>query len=83
MFTWRRVELAFERIISRINLIQAKMKDLEQWCPPEKVDFLKDRKSQAAVERSIQVIIQAVLDICIQFVKFLELEPPIIGRKCY
>jgi len=68
--------LAFDRIISRLNLIQAKMKDLKQWCPNEKDKFLKDRKGQAAVERNIQVIIQAILEICIQFVKLLELEPP-------
>jgi len=68
--------MAYERIITRINIIEQKILELEKWCPKEKEKYLNDKKLQAAIERNIQVIIQAILDICIQFIKLLKLDPP-------
>ena len=68
--------MAYERIISRINIIEQKIAEIEDWCPKEKEQFISDKKVQAAIERNISVIIQAILDICIQFIKLFNLDPP-------
>lgn len=68
--------MAYERIISRINIIEQKIFEIEDWCPKEKEQYIADKKVQAAIERNIQVIIQAILDICIQFIKLFKLDLP-------
>jgi uncharacterized protein YutE (UPF0331/DUF86 family) len=68
--------VAYERIIARINIIDQKIAEIKDWCPKEKEQYISDKKGQAAIERNIQVIIQAILDICIQFIKLFKIGPP-------
>ncbi|TFH26611.1 MAG: DUF86 domain-containing protein [Promethearchaeota archaeon] len=68
--------MAYERILTRIDIIENKLNDLEEWLPLTVEEYLKDKKGQAAIERSLQIIIQAIMDIAIQLLKYFKLEPP-------
>jgi uncharacterized protein YutE (UPF0331/DUF86 family) len=68
--------MAYERIIQRIAFIENQLELLERWKPKNKKDFLDDLKLQAAIERNMQNIIEATIQICTQLVKFFNLGPP-------
>jgi uncharacterized protein YutE (UPF0331/DUF86 family) len=68
--------MAYERIITRIDIIEDKLHNLNQWLPITIEEYLLDKKVQAAIERSLQIIIQAIIDIGIQMIKFFKLDPP-------
>jgi uncharacterized protein YutE (UPF0331/DUF86 family) len=68
--------VAYERILQRIAFIENQLNLLEEWSPGNKEEFLGDLKLQAAIERKIQNIIEAVIQICTQLVKFFNLGPP-------
>lgn len=68
--------MAYERIIQRIAFIENQLELLERWKPKNKKEFLDDLKLQAAIERNMQNIIEAIIQICIQLVKFFNLGPP-------
>ena len=68
--------MAYERIITRITIIEEKLNNLNEWLPSTIEEYIKDKKGQAAIERSLQIIIQAVIDIAIQLIIYFKLEPP-------
>jgi len=68
--------VAYERILQRIAFIEHQLNLLRQWVPENKEEFLGDLKLQAAIERNMQNIIEAIIQICIQLVKFFNLGPP-------
>lgn len=68
--------MAYERILQRIAFIEHQLNLLRQWVPENKEEFLGDLKLQAAIERNMQNIIEAIIQICIQLVKFFNLGPP-------
>lgn len=68
--------MAYNRIIARIEIIEEKLSDLEQWLPLSLNQYMEDKKGQAAIERTIQIIMQAIIDISIQFLKLFKLEIP-------
>ena len=68
--------MAYERIITRIDVIESRLVDLDEWLPHSIDDYLRDKKCQAAIERTLQVIIQASIDISIQLLKYFKMEPP-------
>lgn len=68
--------MAYERILQRIDYIEGQLNLLKKWKPESKEDFIKDRKLEAAVEHTMQNIIEAIIQICTQLVKYFELGPP-------
>ncbi|MFO7796306.1 MAG: HepT-like ribonuclease domain-containing protein [Promethearchaeati archaeon] len=68
--------MAYERILQRIAFIENQLNLLGLWTPENKEVFLGDLKLQAAIERNMQNIIEAIIQICIQLVKFFNLGPP-------
>ncbi|TFG21017.1 MAG: DUF86 domain-containing protein [Promethearchaeota archaeon] len=68
--------MALERIVRRIDILVASLRKIEKWLPDTKEEFELNEIMQAAIERSLQVSIEAILDICIQLVKLLELGTP-------
>jgi len=68
--------MAYERIITRISIIEEKLNNLSEWLPSKIEEYLEDKKGQAAIERSLQIIIQAIIDISIQLIVYFKLEPP-------
>jgi len=75
-YIWRRSKMAYERILQRIDYIEGQLNLLKKWKPESKEDFIKDRKLEAAVEHTMQNIIEAIIQICTQLVKYFELGPP-------
>ncbi|MBD3193590.1 MAG: DUF86 domain-containing protein [Candidatus Lokiarchaeota archaeon] len=76
IYIWRRSKMAYERILQRIAFIENQLKLLENWAPENREDFLGDLKLQAAIERNMQNIIEAIIQICTQLVKYFNLGPP-------
>jgi uncharacterized protein YutE (UPF0331/DUF86 family) len=68
--------MAYERIVQRIGYIESELDLFEEWRPERKQDFLSDLKLQAAIERKMQNIIEAIIQICTQLVKLFNLGPP-------
>ena len=68
--------MVYEKIVTLIGIIESKLDLLETWLPDSVEDYTRDMKGQAAIERTIQVIIQAAIDISIQLIKFFNIEPP-------
>lgn len=68
--------MAYNRILSRLDFIENQAIYLKEWIPASKEKFLADTKTQAAIERYIQTSIEAILEICIQFVKYFNLGTP-------
>jgi uncharacterized protein YutE (UPF0331/DUF86 family) len=68
--------VAYERILQRIAFIENQLKLLKNWAPENREEFLADLKLQAAVERNMQNIIEAIMQICTQLVKYFNLGPP-------
>lgn len=65
-----------ERVISRIGIIEEKLSNMRNWLPDSIDEYLNNKKTQAAIEREIQIIIQSMIDICIQLVVILNKGPP-------
>jgi uncharacterized protein YutE (UPF0331/DUF86 family) len=68
--------MAYERILQRVAFIESRLKLLEEWIIEDKEEFLKNLKLQAAIERNMQIIIEAIIQICVQLVKYYDLGPP-------
>ena len=68
--------MALERIVRRLDILVASIRKIENWLPNTIKEYKANEIIQAAIERNLQVSIEAILDICIQLVKFLELGTP-------
>ena len=68
--------MALERIVRRLDILVASIRKIENWLPVTIKEYEANEIIQAAIERNLQVSIEAILDICIQLVKFLELGTP-------
>lgn len=68
--------MAYERIIRRIGFIEHQLTLIKDWRPPSLEIFLNDEKLQAAIEHKIQIIIEAIIQICVQLINILKLGPP-------
>lgn len=75
-YIWSQLKVAYERILQRIGYIENKLNLIEQWKPEKKGVYLRDLKLQAAIERNMQNIIEAIIQICVQLVKLFNLGPP-------
>ena len=49
---------------------------IKKWIPHTLEEFETDERTQSAIERCLQVSIEAILEICIQLVKLLRLGTP-------
>ena len=68
--------MAYERIINRIAFIQTNLRLLEELIPSNIELFINNQTIQLAIERLLQIIIEAIMDICIQLVGYLNLGIP-------
>lgn len=68
--------MAYERIIRRIAFIEHQLNLFQKWLPKTQEEFSENLLLQAAMAHQIQIIVQAIIQICVQLVKFFELGPP-------
>ena len=68
--------MALERIVRRLDILVASIRKIENWLPVTIKEYEANEIIQAAIERNLQISIEAILDICIQLVKLLELGTP-------
>lgn len=68
--------MAYERIINRIAFIQTNLRLLEELIPLNIELYINNRTIQLATERLLQIEIEAIMDICIQLVGYLNLGIP-------
>jgi uncharacterized protein YutE (UPF0331/DUF86 family) len=68
--------MALEKIINRTDIVQINIERIKKWIPSTLEEFLSDERTQSAIERCLQVSIEAIMDVCIQLVKFLKLGTP-------
>lgn len=68
--------MAYERIIKRIAYIENQLRLFNEWMPENQESYLNNLQLQAAMEHTIQNIIEAIFQICVQFVNYFHLGPP-------
>lgn len=68
--------MAYDRIINRIAFIQSNLRLLEELIPSNIELYINNRTVQLATERLLQIEIEAIMDICIQLVGYLNLGIP-------
>jgi len=68
--------MAYEKIMIRITMIETQVSFIQKWIPRTFKEYQTDSKTQAAIERYLQTSIEALLEICIQMVKYFELGTP-------
>ncbi len=68
--------MAYDRIINRIAFIQTNLRLLEELIPSNIELYINNRTIQLATERLLQIEIEAIMDICIQLVGYLNLGIP-------
>jgi len=68
--------MAYERIVNRIAFIKTNISLLEELIPSKIEHYINNRTIQLAIERLLQIQIEAIMDICIQLVGYLNLGIP-------
>ncbi|QEE18021.1 DUF86 domain-containing protein [Promethearchaeum syntrophicum] len=68
--------MAYERIINRIAFIKTNLSLLKKLIPSNIELYINNQTIQLAIERLLQIIIEAIMDICIQLVGYLNLGIP-------
>ncbi len=68
--------MAYERIINRIAFIKTNLSLLEKLIPSNIELYINNQTIQLAIERLLQIIIEAIMDICIQLVGYFNLGIP-------
>ena len=58
--------MALEKIINRNDIVQINIEKIKKWIPDTLEEFLLDERTQSAIERCLQVSIEAIMDVCIQ-----------------
>ncbi len=76
VYFWKRYEMAYERIINRIAFIKTNLSLLEKLIPSNIELYINNQTIQLAIERLLQIIIEAIMDICIQLVGYFNLGIP-------
>ena len=68
--------MAYERIVNRIAFIRTNLSLLEELIPSNIETYINNRTIQLAIERLLHIQIEAIMDICIQLVGYLNLGIP-------